>query len=339
MAGGSATPKVETLEKKAKRLEFETQIGNKICDICELALLTGRTVEFLRGSSGYCTTEVSPDFQARLAQRGVWDEAGQLFRDISQALQFRFSDKTYMIGLADRSISFHAIANVDAIETGDLISITNGPAEARIALVALESFYNYLQLPDALAEARQSKPVRPMQYRASPAPTREPRQYDINPERKMEHICEYIEDGDYRTFFDMFDGDDGREIILWVDHREDDEDIPKLCEHILKTGSLDGRWGGDEMMDLVISFRGVDHRISYPNPFADRDTSIIALNDILSPDFELRYCTASNGSDGAAFLPLTREQWNELDERFEDRLAPLFLPVGADFAIFGLPYP
>ncbi|WP_228277599.1 hypothetical protein [Acinetobacter dispersus] len=44
--------------------------------------------------------------------------------------------------------------------------------------------------------------------------------------------------------------------------------------------------------------------IPYQGEGADRDTTLKALNQILQPDYEIRFCMASDGSDTLAFLPL-----------------------------------
>ena len=45
----------------------------------------------------------------------------------------------------------------------------------------------------------------------------------------------------------------------------------------------------------------------------DRDTTIITLNEVLSPDYEIRFCIDSDGSDTLAFLPLSAKQWADLE--------------------------
>ena len=189
-----------------------------------------------------------------------------------------------------------------------------------------------VRMRESLELVRQADAVR------APEPTpllpREPREYEVTPANKIDHIVEYVEDGDPRTFDDMFYGDLDHEFVMWVDHRESDDDIVKMCERVLKTGELDG-WFDNDTLDLVVNYRGVLHRIEYPNDFADRDTSIAGLNKIIQPEFELRYCTASDGNDTAAILPLRHEEWRLLEARCGEKLHLYFEPIDDSFRKFG----
>ncbi len=185
---------------------------------------------------------------------------------------------------------------------------------------------------ESLELVRQADVVRALD--PSPLPPREPREYNITPANKIDHIVEYVEDGDPRTFDDMFYGDFDYQFVMWLDHRESDDDIVKMCERVLKTGELDG-WFDDDTLDLVVDYRGVQHRIEYPKDFADRDTSIAGLNKIIQPEFELRYCTASAGSDTAAILPLKPAEWHALEARCGEKLHLYFEPIDNSFRKFG----
>lgn len=310
---------------------FEIDLRQKAAEICEFAVLADKSF-VLRG---VVMMVVYPDFQARLTERGISAGGKPDFEDITSMITWFVARRWYAISLSPDRIDFHAVDNDDA-ETGfDLMPHTPSKDDADMIIAALNNSHAHLGLPEALVEARKPKPAAAPIVPPPPLPPHETCEYVITPSNKMAHIMEYVEDGDCRTFFDMFDGDFEHQVVLWVDHREDDQDIPKMCERILKTGDLDGRWADDGTLDLIIHFRGAAHRITYPNDHADRDTSIIALSRILRPRYELRYCTASKGSDAAAFLPLTRDEWRELQDRFADRLDCFFKPVGDDFVQFG----
>jgi hypothetical protein len=312
------------------RSSAETELRQKAADICEFAVLADKSF-VLRG---VVMMAVYPDFKARLAERGKFATGNPEFEEITSMVAWYIARRWYAISLSPRRIGFHAIDNNTAESDFDLMPYTSRKDDADMIVAALNDSHSHLGLPEALVEARKPEPVAPPFEMAPRSPPHQTREYHITQSNKVAHIAEYVEDGDFRTFFDMFDGDFEHEFVLWVDHREDDENIPNLCELILQTGNLDACWAGKGALDLIILFRGVVHRIRYPNGFADRDTSIIALNKILQPEFELRYCTASDGSDTAAFLPLTRKEWLALEMRFDDRLDRLFKKVRDDFAQF-----
>ncbi|MDR2529352.1 MAG: ABC transporter ATP-binding protein [Synergistaceae bacterium] len=109
------------------------------------------------------------------------------------------------------------------------------------------------------------------------------------------------------------------EFLMWIDHREEDEAIVRYCEDILRTGSLvveindtDDALG----FEFIILYKGKKHKVPYRGGKADRDTTITALNEVLIPDYEIRFCKHSDGGDTLAFLPLPAEQWRELENEF-----------------------
>ncbi len=317
--------------KLARREAFKKDIRQKIADICDFARREDRFAFIHRGLPGYTTMFVYPEFQVRLAELGRLSEASPDYRVITHGLGWWTNSKHLMITLAGDHIFFHAAANDADPADFQLMPFTHAKDEISQILDLLSSFHEYLGLPGA-----QKLPPQTLVAQNSPAiAPRERKQYDVSAENKMAHIAEYIEDGDDRTFFDMFSGDQGDEIVLWVDHREDDADIPKMCESILRTGALDGYWSDDGTLDLIISYKDANHRVEYPGGIADRDTTMIALNRIIGDAFELRYCTASEGNDTVAFLPLSSEQWHMLKSSYPDKLATLFTRVTEGFRKFG----
>ena len=49
---------------------------------------------------------------------------------------------------------------------------------------------------------------------------------------------------------------------------------------------------------------------------ADRHITLWALNHLLAPDYEVRFCVDSNGADTLAFLPLPAVEWGRLEQEF-----------------------
>lgn len=321
--------------RRRENRESSSRIIGQVNDILEWASLTGKDMVIHRGLPGYCILMVHADFQARLAERGKIQSGHPEFERIDRALEWWMPRETGMIALAgDGLCSFHKGHLDDPDIDSDLMPVTHSVDDVARLLQALNVWYDYLELPGSLDKARHRKAAAPVAEVVQPLPPRAERVFDINPANKMDHIIEYIEDGDPRTFDDMFYGDFDHAFVLWVDHGESDDDIVTHCERILKTGELKG-WFDDDSLDLIISYRGDEHRVKYPNGYADRDTTMIGLSKVLRPAFELRYCKASDGSDTAAFLPLPCAEWQALEARFGERLNHYFEVVDADFSKFG----
>jgi len=112
------------------------------------------------------------------------------------------------------------------------------------------------------------------------------------------------------------------EFLMWVDWREEDDAIIRYCENILQTKALSAKSvsSNDDPLgfELIITYKGMNHKVMYPGEDADRDTTIITLNEVLAPDYEIRFFVVSGGGDTLAFLPLSAQQWAELEETFGD---------------------
>ena len=113
--------------------------------------------------------------------------------------------------------------------------------------------------------------------------------------------------------------DDGA-AVFWIDWRQEDETIADSCELVLKTGKL-----SSEMVDVYHNVGGYEIHVRYgtrqakvPLTFseADRHLTLCTLNEVLSPDYEIRFCIASNGSDTLGFVPLPLKDWKELEKQF-----------------------
>jgi hypothetical protein len=154
----------------------------------------------------------------------------------------------------------------------------------------------------------------------------------------MERIKTYLKNGTSGYFFDEFKDND---IVIWVDHRDYDEDIINGMESVLQTGHLKG-----EMIDetddyigfeVIIHYKGKTHKIVYAGEGSDRDTTIIYLNEVLKPDYEIRLCIDSLGGDTLAFLTLSAKQWNELEKEFgQDKIDLLFMKITKDSKMFNM---
>lgn len=123
---------------------------------------------------------------------------------------------------------------------------------------------------------------------------------------KIQLLEKYFETGLYEDFHSL-----QSDLVIWVDWREYDDVIVASIEKCLQTGHLIATiedMPNDELQ-LKVNYDGN----SYTHIIVDRDHSIIWLNQILQPDYEIRFCKISEGSDTLAFLPLTREHWRQLE--------------------------
>jgi hypothetical protein len=162
--------------------------------------------------------------------------------------------------------------------------------------------------------------------------------HPINPPKQFEptgnalrDIQTYLEDGSVRAFHELFE-DSGR--VIWVDWGEEDDNIVRMTADALALDNLTARFDRDSC-DLLISYRGTEHRVRYREEgIADRDTSIKALNALLQPDYELRVCKASHGSDTLALMALSETDWARLEQIYPEAYAVHFEMIRQDSVIF-----
>lgn len=160
------------------------------------------------------------------------------------------------------------------------------------------------------------------------------------PNDKMTLLKSFLSATDLSSaFYALADSDEQQEIVMWVDWREEDEYIVAHAENILQTGSLGAELNETDDaigFEIIISYKGEKHKVPYRGDGADRDTTIITLNEILAPDHEIRFCKHSDGSDTLAFLPLDAEQWRELENEFgRERIDACFAKICKGSTMFG----
>lgn len=121
-------------------------------------------------------------------------------------------------------------------------------------------------------------------------------------------IWDAVRCDDDSTFVALCSNDD---CCFAVDWREEDEYIPRYCETVLRTGRLTSEWVGDD--DLFVVFGTKRVRVPLTESAADRHITLLALNEALSPEFEVRMLYASVGSDTGVYAPLSSEGWRILE--------------------------
>jgi len=115
--------------------------------------------------------------------------------------------------------------------------------------------------------------------------------------------------------------------VFWVDWRDEDDQIVSYCESILQTWKLSAEVVDAENeagFEMYINYK--DRRVKVPLVIGteDRHITLCTLNEVLSPDHEIRLCVDSNGSDTLAFLPLSSDTWCDLDTQYGDAVTKRF---------------
>lgn len=155
---------------------------------------------------------------------------------------------------------------------------------------------------------------------------------------KIKFIADYLTAQDQDFFNNHFcDDDDIYEIAMWIDWREEDENIITYCEDILQTDSLsvetfdaDNKRG----FEIKIIYKNKETIIPYKGKGADRDTTIKTLNQIIQSEFEIRLCKESLDSDTLCFLPLTNNEWIELETKYPKQVNEKFQKITSETIMF-----
>src|SRR5690606_27078091 len=81
----------------------------------------------------------------------------------------------------------------------------------------------------------------------------------------------------------------------------------------LKTNMLSSQFEDEK---LFIKFGTQIEEVPLTISEADRHITLLALNEILNPHYEIRMAWASDGGDTLAFAPLSCEEWDALELEF-----------------------
>lgn len=152
-------------------------------------------------------------------------------------------------------------------------------------------------------------------------------------------ITNVLESGDGQAVDDLLDD---RSTCFWVDWREEDDAIARYCERILETGSLSAEFvdvDTDEGTELHIRYKGKDLKVPLTFSPQDRHITLCSLNEILHPDFEVRFFTASNGMDTLNFVPLATASWEALEKQYGAALSEHFYKILPKPNLFTDPLP
>ena len=140
---------------------------------------------------------------------------------------------------------------------------------------------------------------------------------------------ELIENPGEKTTRKLFDSVPG---VFWVDWREGSVDIVRLAAAAMGESELSAEWVGET---LHLQFRGLKSEVPIPARPGEQDITLLALNRLIAREFEIRFVKASDGGDTLAFLPLTNQDWLEIDFAFGDRVAAAFGKLETGSVFFG----
>ena len=133
---------------------------------------------------------------------------------------------------------------------------------------------------------------------------------------------------------DLFDS----EAIIWIDWREDDEDVVRYFNDMMdepidiQTVSNSKPYGDD-----IVLQKGDNELLIPYGDEKDRDVTIKYFNDFVQPDYEVRWFTESLGNDTLGFTVLSVSEWAKLDDEFgADTVRYYFEPIDFESDMFNL---
>lgn len=115
--------------------------------------------------------------------------------------------------------------------------------------------------------------------------------------------------------------------VFHVDWREAALDIIDICGQRLPDGTLGIAALNVEGVTLACGDRTTS--VALTETPADRDAMLRACDRVLRPDYEIRVCLDSLGSDTLAFVCLRAEDWSDLERRHGVRLSARFAALAA----------
>lgn len=112
-------------------------------------------------------------------------------------------------------------------------------------------------------------------------------------------------------------------LLIWIDWREAEEDLIDYFNEQLSVSDqinceiieIDKPRG----VDIVLSSQENSMTIPFADDVTDRDSAIRAMQEMLSPQYQIRWFMESLGNDTLAFALLPVVQWKELEQQFDKR--------------------
>lgn len=127
--------------------------------------------------------------------------------------------------------------------------------------------------------------------------------------------------------------------LIWIDWREDDEDIPRYFnENLTDEDKINFECVEIEKergIDIILKKNDVSTPIPYEDDCTDRDTTLKSIQEYVSPKYQIRWYMGSLGGDTLAFCILPTAQWNQLEQEFgAEKVAYYFAPIQIDSKMF-----
>lgn len=122
-----------------------------------------------------------------------------------------------------------------------------------------------------------------------------------------------------------------RRCSFWVRWSQADETIVAACEAVTNTGRLRA---SRQERELLLRYGPKELRLALSGEPEDRHATLLALNEILAGDWEIRFIWDTIGADAGAFLALPCHTWRHLENTFPDAVARRVLPLSASLNVF-----
>lgn len=194
----------------------------------------------------------------------------------------------------------------------------------------VDFFYTNLDMANHLETLRQEQKTKKAKSTEKIAVSRK---------NKITFLEKYL-DSDDEAFFEtnFLTEDEGiYDVVMWIDWKEFEENIISYCQNILQDDNLQSEIDKDikeeRGIDIYIHYKGVKTKIEYEEDKTSRDKTLIALNEAIKQDYEIRFCNESDG-DTLAFVPLTNAQWASLEKKYPDAIDEKFTKIDKDAVFF-----
>jgi hypothetical protein len=126
----------------------------------------------------------------------------------------------------------------------------------------------------------------------------------------------------------VFEGAPGSFLVDW---REEDDRIVALAAEALGEKTLRAVQKGGGMQ---IKFKRKTVDVPLQGDGGDRHVTLLALNEAIAPDHEVRFIRASEGGDTIAFMALARHVWTGFETQLGDRVAAAFAKLTPEEPLF-----
>lgn len=130
----------------------------------------------------------------------------------------------------------------------------------------------------------------------------------------QQKIAEFLNNLTLEEIYDQSD------LLIWIDWREAEEDlIDYFNEQLPEPDRIDCEIVEIDKprgVDIVLSSQEKKMTIPFADDVTDRDSAIRAMQEMLSPQYQIRWFMESLGNDTLAFALLPAVQWEELVQQF-----------------------